>query len=67
MGVPKSQQMVVAAVKLKRYLLLERKIMTNLDSIFKSRDIILATEVHVVKAMVFPVVMYGCQLDCEES
>ena len=61
LGVPKSQQMVVAAVKLKRCLLLERKIMTNLDSILKSRDIILATKVHVVKAMVFPVVMCGCE------
>ena len=51
----------------KRRLLLGRKVMTNLDSIFKSRDIILPTKVHLVKAMVFPVVMYGCQLDCEES
>ena len=41
-------------------LLLGRKVMTNLDSIFKSRDIILPTKVHLVKAMVFPVVMYGC-------
>ena len=41
--------------------------MTNLDSIFKSRDITLPTKVRLVKAMVFPVVMYGCQLDCEES
>ena len=40
--------------------------MTNLDSIFKSRDITLLTKVHLVKAMVFPVVMYGCELDCEE-
>ena len=44
----------------KRCLLLGRKIMTNLDSIFKSRDVTLPTEVHLVKAMVFPVVMYGC-------
>ena len=44
---------------IKRYLPLERKAMTNLDSIFKSRDIILPTKVHIVKAMVFPVVMYG--------
>ena len=44
----------------KRYLLLGRKVMTNLDSIFKSRDITLPTKVHLVKAMVFPVVMYGC-------
>ena len=46
--------------KIKRCLLLERKIMTNLDSILKSRDIVLPTEVCLVKAMVFPVVMYGC-------
>ena len=45
----------------KRRLLLGRKIMTNLDSIFKSRDITLPTKVHLVKAMVFPVVMYGCE------
>ena len=44
---------------------LGRKVMTNLDSIFKSRDITLAPKVHLVKAMVFPVVMYGCVLDCE--
>ena len=44
-----------------RLLLLERKVMTNLDSIFKSRDITLPTKVHLVKAMVFPVVMYGCE------
>ena len=46
---------------IKRYLPLERKAMTNLDSIFKSRDIILTTKVHIVKAMVFPVVMYRCE------
>ena len=46
--------------KIKRHLFLERKVMTNLDSIFKSRDITLPTKVHLVKAMVFPVVMYGC-------
>ena len=45
----------------KRRLLLGRKVMTNLDSIFKSRDITLPTNVHLVKAMVFPVVMYGCE------
>ena len=45
----------------KRHLLLGRKVMTNLDSILKSRDIALATKVHLVKAMVFPVVMYGCE------
>ena len=57
---PKSLQMVTAAMKL-RCLLLGRKVMTNLDSIFKSRDITLPTKVHLVKAMVFPVVMYGCE------
>ena len=45
----------------KRRLLLGRKVMTNLDSILKSRDITLPTKVHIVKAMVFPVVMYGCE------
>ena len=53
--------------EIKRYLLLGRKVMTNLDSIFKSRDITLPKKVHLVKAMVFPVVMYACELDCEES
>ena len=52
--------MVTAAMKLKD-LLLERKAMTNLDSILKSRDIALPTKVHLLKAMVFPVVMYGCE------
>ena len=47
--------------EIKRHLLLGRKVMTNLDSIFKSRDITLSTKVHLVKAMVFPVVMYGCE------
>ena len=47
--------------EIKRPLLLERKSMTNLDSIFKSRDITLPTKVHLVKALVFPVVMYGCE------
>ena len=47
--------------EIKRCLLPERKVMTNLDSIFKSRDIILPTKVHVVKAIVFPVVIYGCE------
>ena len=46
--------------EIKRRLLLERKVMTNLDSIFKSRDITLPTKVRLVKAMVFPLVMYGC-------
>ena len=68
--------MVTAAMKL-RHLLLERKgayyqprsyyHMTNLDSILKSRDISLPTKVLIVKAMVFPVVMYGCELDHKES
>ena len=47
--------------EIKRCLLLGRKVMTNLDSIFKSRDITLKTKVHLVKVMVFPVVMYGCE------
>ena len=47
--------------EIKRYLLLGRKVMTKLDSIFKSRDITLPTKVHLVKAMIFPVVMYGCE------
>ena len=46
--------------EIKRHFLLGRKVMTNLDSILKSRDITLSTKVHLVKAMVFPVVMYGC-------
>ena len=52
--------MVTAAMKL-RFLLLVRKVMTNLGSIFKSRVITLPTKVHLVKAMIFPVVMYGCE------
>ena len=47
--------------EIKRHLLLGRKVMTNLDSIFKSRDIARPTKVHLVKAMVFPVAMYGCE------
>ena len=47
--------------EIKRCFLLGRKVMTNLDSLFKSRDITLPTKVHLVKAMVFPVVMYGCE------
>ena len=58
---PKSLQMVFAAMKLKDAYSLEGKLMTNLDSIVKSRDITLPTKVHLVKAMVFPVVMYGCE------
>ena len=57
---PKSLQMVTAAMKL-RHLLLGRKAMTNLDSILKSRDITLPTKARPVKAMVFPIVMYGCE------
>ena len=57
---PKSLQMVTAAMKL-ICLLLGRKVMINLDRILKSRDIILPTKVHLVKAMVFPVFMYGCK------
>ena len=53
--------------EIKGHLLLGRKVTTNLDSILKSRDIILPTKVRIVKAMVFPVVMYGCELDCKES
>ena len=53
--------------EIKRCLLLGRKVMTNLDSILKSRNITLLTKVPLVKALVFPVVMYGCELDCEES
>ena len=47
--------------EIKRHLLLGRKVLTNLDSVIKSRDITLSTEVHLVKAMVFPVVTYGCE------
>jgi len=60
-GTSKSLQMVTAAMKLKKRLLLGRKVMTNLDSILKSRDVTLPTKVHLVKAMAFPVVMYGCE------
>ena len=60
-GGPKSLQMVTAAMKLKDTSLLGRKVITNLDSILKSRDITLSTKFHLVKAMVFPVLMYGCE------
>ena len=53
--------------EIKRRLLLGRNVITKLDSIFKSRDITLPTKVHLVKAMVFPMVMHGCELDCEEG
>ena len=59
-GAPKSLQIVIAAMKL-RHVLLGRKVMTNLESILKSRDVTLPTKAHLVKAMVFPVVMYGCE------
>ena len=59
-GAPKSVQMVTAAMKF-RCLLLGRKVMTNLSSILKSRDITLPTNICLVKAMVFPVAMYGCE------
>ena len=49
------------SLEIKRRLLLGRKVMTNLDSILKSRDVTLPTKVHLVKAMIFPVVMYGCE------
>ena len=53
--------MVTAVMKLKDAYSLEKKVMTNIDKMFRSRDITLPTKVHLVKAMVFPVVMYGCQ------
>ena len=59
-GAPKSLQIVTATMKL-RHLLLGRKVLTNLDSILKSRDITLSTKICLVKAMVFPVVIYGCE------
>ena len=59
-GSPKSLQMVTAAMELKDACSLEG-VMTNLHSIFKSRDITFPTKIHLVKAMVFPVVMYGCE------
>ena len=62
LGAPKSLQMMIAVIKLKdTYLLLGRKILTNLDSILKSGDITLQTKVYLVKTMVFPAVMYGCE------
>ena len=60
-GAPKSLQMVTAAMKLKDAYSLGRKVITNLDRILKSRDITLPINVHLVKTMVFPVVMYGCE------
>ena len=62
LGAPKSLQMVITTMHdMKRRLLPGRKVMTNLDSILKSRDITLSAKVHLVKAVVFPVVMYGCE------
>jgi len=60
-GLQNHLQMVTVAIKLKRHLLRGRKTMINLGSILKSRDITLPTKVRLVKAMVFPVVMYGCE------
>ena len=59
-GAPKSLEMVIAAMKL-RHLLLRRKVMTNLDSIYKSRDIPLSTKVHLIKALIFLIIMYRCE------
>ena len=61
-GAPKSLQMVIAAKKLKDAYSLERKVMTNLDNTLTNRDITLPTKVCLVKAIVFPVVMYGCEI-----
>ena len=63
MGAPKSLQLVTGdcSHEIKRHLLVGRKVMTNLNSILKSRDIALSTKVHLLKAMVFPVVKYGCE------
>ena len=66
-GALESLYMVIAAMKLKDTCSLEEKLWPNLDSILKSRDNTLPTKVHLVKAMVFPVVMYGCELDYKES
>ena len=60
-GAPKSLKMLTASHEIKRRLLLGRKVMTNPDSMLKSRDISLPTKVHLIKAMVFLVVMYGCE------
>ena len=60
-GAPRSLQMVTAAMEIKRRLLLGRKVMTNLIHVLNSTDITVLTKVHIVKAMVFPVVMYECE------
>ena len=62
LGAPKITADIDHSHEIKRCLLLGRKAMTNLDSILKSRDVTLPTKVHLVKAMVFPVVMYGCEI-----
>ena len=62
LGAPKSLQMVTVAMKLKDACSLGRKARINLVSLFKSRDITLPTKIHLVKAMVFPVVLYGCEI-----
>ena len=67
LGAPKSLADGDCSHEIKRHLLLGRKAMSKLDSILKSRDITLPTKVCLVKAMVFPVVMYGCELDYKES
>ena len=61
LGAPKINVDGDCSYEIKRHLLLVRKVMTNLDSMLKSRDITLPTKIHLVKAMVFPVVMYGCE------
>ena len=66
-GLQKSLQMVSAAMKFKDSLLIGRIAMTNLDRMLKSKDITLPTKVHIVKTMIFPIVMYGCELDHKES
>ena len=61
LGAPKSLQMVTSAMKLKKHLFLGRKVTTSLDSVLKSRSITLPAKTHLVKTMVFPVAMYGCE------
>ena len=66
-GAPKITADGDCSHEIKRSLLLERKVMTKLDNILKSRDITLLTKVHLVKAMIFLVVMYGCELDLKKA
>ena len=66
-GAPKITPDGYCSHEIKRCFLLGRKVMSNIDSILKSRDITLPTKVHLVKAMVFPVVMYGCEIWTKES